>query len=1379
MARVIAIGTPVNDAERAAIAHLRDHLPDTYTLLHNFEIDRQGEKFEVDIALLTPHALYLIDVKGTRGNVDVYGNKWFPENRAPFPSPLPKLRSHARTLKGLIVQAHPGRSELDGVFVDAAVVLTANDAHLTDRNQIDSNQVVKLRDSERFFKDSTSVPSRFSKNILNYQALILHALNVAKPVRRQSQFGHWEVTENLGSTVYYTEYRAQNTHAAGGTARVRVYKVDPYLPESDRAAEANLISNAYQLLARLPTHPNIVAAKDFFKSEDDDAYVLVIEDPIGQALTVHMARQQLALTVDQKWRVAKDLLAGLSHCHKHGVVHRNLTLGAILVGLDGVTRLTDFDFAKPSVERSQTIAGEIVSKIEKAYVAPEAYQDPAAATSASDIFSAGLVLYELFTGERPFAGDPSTVWDQAALFPVLPSSLRPELNEAFDAWLQSLCAFEPDARPSGHFALKQLEAILQAPSPESSQKSAVVEASSPEPEVDDQTDYFNLQAGYSLTRKFSVEKKLGRGSFGVVYKVIDTLGDVARTVKLILSDRHSTLERLKTEYRNLVHIPEHPYVVRVLDADIIPGRDIPFLVFEYVEGADIADMIQRRLLSPDDALELGKQVVAGLHHLHTHGFHHCDIKPSNLLWTNRGAKIIDFNVSTRVGDSYSRGGGSRKYLPPDFDTSSIPHNGERADRDLYALGLTLYEALTGKYPWETSEPPIAITAPDPRELSGFDDLAPELVAVVLKAISPRRAERFHSAEEFQDVISEIHHARRPRQKRAGPPEGGSQGLKIPPSRPNTNVFVSHLRTLYSQSRTSNSGTRGLDVAEFTTYVATDLDKKLLPAVLDGEFQLVVISGNAGDGKTAFLQQLESEVELRGGAVNRDLPNGSELRLGDRRFFINYDGSQDEGTRDNDDVLKAFLSPFEGEQASWNSNETRLIAINEGRLVDFLATHEKQFVALTSVVHSGFRTGEAVNGIAVINLNLRSVIAPESDGSILERTLLNLVNPDYWEACEGCSLKNSCYAHHNAKSFQDKIAGPQLLERLRTVYTMAHLRGRLHITMRDLRSALSFMLIGDRSCEEIHELYSRGDHEQIARGYYFNSWLGAGEPNGDRLIQLLAGLDVGRQEDPQFDRSLDFILPDDRSLFRFEYRDQYDQEVFKRLFGELPRSLAGTTIRSRATQHRKYVAMARRKQFFERRDTNWETMLPYQSAKRMVEIVLGKSPPRGLTTELISAINRGEGLFRPERIGDSLALQVRQVEHGTIRSYRLFPLTGFELLVEDHADKARFVEHLPTGLTLRFKGEGRGAITSSLSINLDVFEMLTRLNHGYQPSVEEIQGFYLCLAVFKNSLNSQPYKEILLTTTGHDFFRMTRNKDATIELSVVPVTGNALISDGGG
>ena len=100
-------------------------------------------------------------------------------------------------------------------------------------------------------------------------------------------------------------------------------------------------------------------------------------------------------------------------------------------------------------------------------------------------------------------------------------------------------------------------------------------------------DYHNLPKGYALTRKYVVQERLGKpGAFGVVYKVFDTLADADRALKLILHDRHSTTERLKKEYRTLrYHLPPHEHVVKVIDADFLPGDGPPFLVFGFLTGS--------------------------------------------------------------------------------------------------------------------------------------------------------------------------------------------------------------------------------------------------------------------------------------------------------------------------------------------------------------------------------------------------------------------------------------------------------------------------------------------------------------------------------------------------------------------------------------------------------------------------------------------------------------------------------------------------------------------------------------------------------------------------------------------------------------------------
>ena len=99
----------------------------------------------------------------------------------------------------------------------------------------------------------------------------------------------------------------------------------------------------------------------------------------------------------------------------------------------------------------------------------------------------------------------------------------------------------------------------------------------------------------------------------------------------------------------------------------------------------------------------------------------------------------------------------------------------------------------------------------------------------------------------------------------------------------------------------------------------------------------------------------------------------------------------------------------------------------------------------------------------------------------------------------------------------------------------------------------------------------------------------------------------------------------------------------------------------------------------------------------------------------------------------------------------------------------FVEHVPQAL--RLVHEPAGGQPAELIVDLDVYEMLARLRDGYRPSLEEQQGHYLSLAVFKNVLSSAPYQEVLLTRTGHDYFRIERGEEGVLTLDAL--TGEAV------
>lgn len=1374
MAKVIPIGQPANESERQAIGFLRDHLPDGWLIFHNFEM-RQGEEvFEIDIAILAPHAVYLVDVKGTRGNIDVYGSKWYPEGRQPFFSPLAKLRSHAKTMATIIRESNTGLIELRKAHVHATVLLTADDAAVFDQAGIDSPDVTDFKHCLKYFRDASRIPDNRLDNITRFHSQIAKAITGnAKPKSAALVFRDWQVEEKLGGTDRYTEYRAKHNllGKSGGMARLRVYQADPYQDEAARKEEFKKISNAYRAVAHMPTHANVLAVKDLFVSDDEDKVVLVTEDLPGQALRLHINKVSMALTFDQKLQVMRDVLSALDHAHRHEVIHRNLTPDAILVTKGGQARVTGFDFARVGKNRTSTIADQVVDDLEATYQAPECFKDPTEASIASDLYAAGLIFYELLTGELPFES-VDQMMEADGKFPMKPSEHKPDLPKGIDEWLQKFCEFDPEDRhTSAAIARKALDDLIL---PEAKNDSAP-DASGPAVVVPQLPDnLMELPQDFILADRFRIQKKLGSGGFGVAYKVFDSLGDVVRVIKLVTKDRRSVYERLRREYKTLTNLPDHPHVVKVIWADrMADAKQTPYIVFEYVEGLDVSDLIDAEALSLDDAVRIVREAADGLAHLHKHGVYHQDVKPSNLLWTDKGVRIIDFNVAVSENDEVQGGGGTRRYLPPDYDYSSEPDASDRMDRDLYALGISFYECLTGKYPFDDPTPPIKTQPKDPKQFKGCADISSSLVNVLVKMIAPERKDRFASVEEFLTAMAGVKRLRSvltTGEIGVGPKVVSKLGFE--PTKPNTNPFVTHLLTLYSQSQVSNAGTRGLDEVGKATYVPTYLDEKLKPALLKGEFRLVIISGNAGDGKTAFIQQFEAFAESKGAQMQRGA-NGAVFLLKGHIYQSNYDGSQDEGDERNDAVLQKFFAPFAGKDASgWPENQTRLIAINEGRLVDFFLEHEEEFPLLAKQIQQGLAGAAPEGSIAVINLNLRSVVAEPEEGqpSILERLIARMTQQEYWQACEKCDLKGKCFAYHNVRTFQDPVAGPKVIERLKMLYTVTHLRGRLHITMRDLRSALAFMLVSTQDCDGIHQLYQNGGEEtqnRILDGFYFNSWLGGAEGSNDRLISLLREIDVAEVSNPDLDRELGFLNPKTKAMSRFSFaeRTEYDDELVETLFRNLPRDYSSKNRARLIVKHRNYLSHMRRRHFFERRDIGWKEMLPYGS----IDPFLGAIEQPGAksaneVTAVLRAINRGEGLSDPARLGNQLALRVRQVDKGTIRSYRLFDGDHFKLRTEQETAAHPFLECLSQALVLLYdSGDGHKA---SLRINLDIYEMLMRLNNGYRPSIEEQEGFYLSLAVFKNVLSAAPYQEVLLTESGFEFFQIRRDDKGILHLGKV-------------
>ncbi|MFF4526554.1 methylation-associated defense system protein kinase MAD6 [Streptomyces bluensis] len=1396
MARIIKVGDPVNDAERMVLRHLRDNAPDDWTVISNFEIYRGRQCFEVDLAILTDRACYIADTKGTHGRIEVRGKKWYPQGRQPFPSPVKKFREHAKTVGSLLRQSH--LSPLVGsVWCEELVILPYDDALFVDHDGRDEKNTVLLRDLVSFL--SGHQPSRLGANTPQMPITGLHediarALNAVSRAPSVRRFGAYEAIETLVEADPQPEagaeadaedrvsvYRAvQPDQPNSGTYLIQVHTVDPLLPEAEQTRERERIGNPLQALNKLPPNPHIVPCVQVLPLEDETGHFVVLKDVQAEALRVRMTDGPAQLGADARRRILSGVLSGLALAHAYRVVHRHLTPDTVLVARNGTAMLTGFDYAHTGQKRAGTVALDAYEHAEVAYLAPECVEEPGCFSAASDIFAAGVLFHELYTGELP------SVTGGMRLVDSLDSAeVTPEIREL----IRRMLAADPALRPTAREAIGELERLLRGSGSSGAGGGfggTVARGGSPDDPFDwsNPYSYRNLPDGFRLTEKFHVRKKLGQGKFGVVYQVFNTLDDTDEVLKIITNDPQSVGFRLKGEYRILRQLPPHPNLVRVIDADWLPKGPFPYLRLEFAEGQDLqASATRERRLGAADVVRLLEDCLAGLGHLHDNGVYHCDVKPSNLLWTADGTKLLDFNAAVSADSTLTPTLGSPRYQAPDTGFKGRPTQAELADLDLYALGVSAYIALTGTYPWPgRAQPPKDEEALDPRKISGLGDLRRPFADVLLRSIAPRRADRYADAEAFLAALQAIGEVRRIR--------GGEGEVQPEPEpvcttdagRDGTNAFVGHLQTLYSQNSRTNAGTRGLDPAQFPLYVATALDTVLRDDVLAGRHRLVVITGNAGDGKTAFLEQLAAEAHKRGAEQGVKRANGDDFVFRGRAFHTNHDGSQDEGDQDNDTVLDSFLAPFQGADVSaWPQDQTRLIAVNEGRLTDFVTAHAGRYPLLAETVRKGLAGGGVEHGVAVVNLNTRDVVAdPAGTGdSILHRMVQTMTDPKYWSGCVSCELAPRCYARHNAQTFAHPTAGPLVTERLAALYRMIHLRGRLHITLRDLRSALAYMLTSGRDCAQIHELYQRPDSvQERLDSFYFTSWAGLhtdGEHERDRLLAQLRELDVATVPDPQLDRKLDYVGPDGgHSLISVDQRGSHDAELLADRFAALPRTPAAG--QGEAAAHRAYLAGARRRFFFESLDgERWKSLLTYRAGGRFLDLLAGEGPGQAELDRIIEAVNRGEGLPGALYDGErALALQVRSVPGGTVRSHRLFPADRFTIETGRPA-ASEYVETSPREIIVRYRGrtpDGSAEHRAELVVRLDLYELLDRLHAGHQPGVEDRQGQNLALAVFKNALSATSYQEVLLTAPGSVPHRITRLPDGALRLAPASETNGA-------
>jgi serine/threonine-protein kinase len=257
---------------------------------------------------------------------------------------------------------------------------------------------------------------------------------------------------------------------------------------------------------------------------------------------------------------------------------------------------------------------------------------------------------------------------------------------------------------------------------------------------------------------YRILRQIGRGGMGVVYQAEDLRLGRAVALKFLstdlLQDEHAR-ERFKTEARAVAAL-DHASICGIHDIEETPERQL-FICMPYYEGETLTDRLQRARLPARDALEIVSRVADGLSFAHAHGITHRDVKPSNVMLTAGGVKILDFGLAKLRGTtSLTMSGhtvGTCAYMSPEQAQGQRDVDGRS---DVFSLGVVLYECLTGRKPFDGDNAAAVvyqIVNEDAPPLERFvPHIRDELQHIVDRALQKDPARRYPSAEDFRSDV---------------------------------------------------------------------------------------------------------------------------------------------------------------------------------------------------------------------------------------------------------------------------------------------------------------------------------------------------------------------------------------------------------------------------------------------------------------------------------------------------------------------------------------------------------------------------------------------------------------------------------------------------
>jgi serine/threonine protein kinase/Tol biopolymer transport system component len=500
-------------------------------------------------------------------------------------------------------------------------------------------------------------------------------------------------------------------------------------------------------------HPNICTIYEIDETGDGALFIAMALCE-GETLRDRIERGPLPLA--EAVGIAEQIAAGLARAHEKGIVHRDVKPANIMVAPDGRVKIVDFGIAKLADQSRITRAGAAVGTT--AYMSPEQFHgEPADART--DVWSLGVVIYEMVTGRPPFAGASEieiarAILEQSprpmvALRPGVPPALERLVRRALAKRLEDRVASMDDLRAS----LRDLAPALAAPAFSTDDDRTLLDFPGA-PTLPGETGPL-VSAGPPGDKvgPYEILEILGGGGMGIVYKARDTR--LARIVALKflppeLTRDPQAKERFEQEARAASSL-DHPNLCTILELGETPDGRL-YLAMPCYDGETLRRRIERGPLPVGEAVDIALQIARGLSKAHRSGLVHRDIKPANVIVTTDGVvKILDFGLAKLAGAAAISQTGSSAGTPAYMSPEQA--RGDEVDprTDLWSLGVVLYEMLAGRRPFRGEREQAVVYSilnERPQPLRELRPEAPrELARLTERLMAKDPADRYASIDE--------------------------------------------------------------------------------------------------------------------------------------------------------------------------------------------------------------------------------------------------------------------------------------------------------------------------------------------------------------------------------------------------------------------------------------------------------------------------------------------------------------------------------------------------------------------------------------------------------------------------------------------------------